>query len=56
LYGGRYVDGRLNLALTLDTNASVLLAAHHAQRGGQPMLRVDNPVEHSCPGLRQVRP
>jgi hypothetical protein len=54
LYGGRYVDGRTNLALTLDTNASVLLAAYYVQRGSQPMLRVDSPVEHSCPGLIEL--
>jgi catechol 2,3-dioxygenase-like lactoylglutathione lyase family enzyme len=54
MYGGRYVDGRTNQALTLDTTASVLLAAYHAQRGGQPMLRVDNPVDYSCPGLLEV--
>jgi Protein of unknown function (DUF3131) len=52
LYGGRYTDGRLNLALTLDTNTSVLLAAHYQQRNSQPILRVDNPVDHDCPGLR----
>jgi hypothetical protein len=51
LYGGRYLDGRTNLALSLDTNASVLLAANYAQRGGQPLLRVDNPVDHACAGL-----
>ena len=52
LYGGRYLDGSMNLALTLDTNASVLLAAHYAQRGGQPMLRVDNPADYACPDLQ----
>jgi hypothetical protein len=54
LYGGRYQSGQLNLALTLDTNASVLLAAQYAQQG-QPMLRVDNPVAFNCPGLREVK-
>ena len=57
LYGGRYehgqLSGQLNGALTLDTNASVLLAAHYVQRR-QPMLRVDNPVAFACPGLRAV--
>jgi Protein of unknown function (DUF3131) len=53
LYGGRYTNGALNAALTLDTNASVLLAAHYAQRGGQALLRIDNPIEASCPGLRE---
>jgi hypothetical protein len=54
LYSGRYLDGRTNQALTLDTNASVLLAAHHAQRGGQPVLRVDNPGSVVCPALLEV--
>ena len=57
LYGGRYehgqLSGQLNGALTLDTNASVLLAAHYVQRR-QPMLRVDNPIAFACPGLRAV--
>lgn len=54
LYGGRYQSGQLNQALTLDTNASVLLTAQYAQRG-QPMLRVDNPVVSDCLGLREVK-
>jgi hypothetical protein len=54
LYGGRYLSEQPNLALTLDTNASVLLAAQYTQRG-QPMLRVDNPVAFNCPGLREVK-
>jgi hypothetical protein len=49
LHGGRYLSGELNRALTLDTNASVLLALHHTLRGGVPVLRVDNPVDHRCP-------
>jgi Protein of unknown function (DUF3131) len=52
LHGGRYLSGELNRALTLDTNASVLLALHHTLRGGVPVLRVDNPVDHRCPGLQ----
>lgn len=54
LYGGRYQSGQLNLALTLDTNASVLLAMQYAQQR-QPMLRVDNPMAAACPGLREVQ-
>jgi hypothetical protein len=52
LHGGRYLSGELNRALTLDTNASVLLALHHTLRGGLPVLRVDNPVDHRCPNLQ----
>lgn len=52
LHGGRYLSGELNRALTLDTNASVLLAIHSLVRGGLPILRVDNPVDHQCPALR----
>jgi hypothetical protein len=56
LYGGRYLSGELNRALTLDTNASVLLSIHHALRGGLPFLRVDNPVDHQCPTLHTADP
>lgn len=53
LYGGRYVvAGKLNVALTLNTNATVLVTSWYAQRGGQPILRIDTPVEPSCPGLQ----
>ncbi|MEN9628234.1 MAG: hypothetical protein RJA10_1461, partial [Pseudomonadota bacterium] len=51
LYGGRYSSGRTNLALTLETNASVLVAAWHARRGGQPILPFDNPSDVDCPAL-----
>lgn len=51
LHGGRYLSGEPNRALTLDTNASVLLALHHVLRGAVPVLRVDNPVDHRCPSL-----
>ena len=52
VHGGRYLSGALNRALTLDTNASVLIATHHLHRGAVPVLRVDNPVDHRCPGLQ----
>jgi hypothetical protein len=54
LHGGRYLSGELNRALTLDTNASVLLALHHTLRGGVPVLRVDNPVDHRCLSLQST--
>lgn len=56
LHGGRYVSGELNRALTLETNASVLLSLHHTLRGGIPVLRVDNPVDHQCPALHPPPP
>ncbi len=56
LHGGRYLSGELNRALTLDTNASVLLSLYHTLRGGVPVLRVDNPVDHQCPALHPPPP
>jgi hypothetical protein len=56
LHGGRYSNGKGNLALTLETNASVLVAAWHAKRGGQPLLQFDNPTDFDCPELSPHAP
>jgi hypothetical protein len=48
LYGGRYASGELNRALSLETNASVLLALWFRQRNSVPLLELINPLGADC--------
>jgi hypothetical protein len=54
-FAGRYHSGNLNLALTLETNASVLESLVYLSKGKKPFLRFDNPASFECPTLAMTK-